>query len=375
MKAGRIAALDVLRGVAILGTFGTNVWIFTSPAGVAAIFAPGSAVETGLRMLSNGKFLSLLSIMFGIGLALQHASAQRRGARWPGWYLWRSALLFVEGTLHYVLVFEFDVLMFYALVSVLVAFLVGRGARVRRGWMIAAGTVHVLFVGFITAGLLTGHADLGTGKPVDTSSWPAQVLARVEYASTYRAEAVFVLPLSLVLFLAGAWLLRSGALENSARGTALRRRLMAWGFGVGVPLNVITAYAGVEWAMVERYVCAPIVAFGLLGGITALVLRMRDEAGPVRTGLTAIGRCALSCYILQNLVASVLCYRWGLGLTGGPLWTVGCFLLVSALMMAGACWWIGRFPRGPVETAWDWAYRLPRWSTRVGTASPVGPAG
>ena len=36
---GRIAALDVLRGVAILGTFGTNVWAFTHPQGVTGFLA------------------------------------------------------------------------------------------------------------------------------------------------------------------------------------------------------------------------------------------------------------------------------------------------------------------------------------------------
>ncbi|MEV0676180.1 DUF418 domain-containing protein [Actinosynnema sp. NPDC050436] len=365
--SGRIAALDVLRGVAILGTLGTNIWIFTDPAGPGGFLRGASGYgEALLRMVSNGKFLALLSILFGIGLAVQHRSAVRRGQRWPGWYLWRSALLMVEGALHFVLIFEFDVLMFYALVSVLVAFVVGRGARAVRGWLIGAAVVHLAVVGVVTLGLLAGQASLdGGGLAIDTSGWWAHVQSRLDHVVALRLEAVFVLPLSTVLFLAGAVLLRAGALEDSARGHRLQRRLVWWGLGAGLPLNVLTTLAGGAWFAVDRYLCAPLVAFGLLGGITALVHRMRAEPGVLRRGVTSVGRAALSCYIGQNLIASVLCYRWGLDLVGrfghlGVWFTVGMWAVVSALLLLGASWWMRRFHRGPVEAVWHWAYRAPQ---------------
>ncbi|STZ74668.1 Predicted membrane protein [Mycolicibacterium fortuitum] len=33
MSSTRLQSLDVLRGIAILGTLGTNIWIFTDPEG------------------------------------------------------------------------------------------------------------------------------------------------------------------------------------------------------------------------------------------------------------------------------------------------------------------------------------------------------
>ncbi|MFD1148524.1 DUF418 domain-containing protein [Saccharothrix hoggarensis] len=371
---GRIAALDVLRGVAILGTFGTNVWAFTHPGGPAGFLADfGDSGDALLRMISNGKFLGLLSILFGIGLAIQHDSAVRRGRKWPGWYLWRSALLMVEGLVHYVLIFEFDVLMFYAVVSVVVAYLVGRGPRVIRAWLVAFGAVHLFLVGVLTLGLLAGQAQVsGPGLTVSTASWWGQVESRIELFALFRAEGFFVLPLSAVLFLAGARLLRAGALENSPRGAKVQRRLMVWGLGVGVPLNVLTTLAGPNWFAVDRYVVAPLVAFGLLGGITALVHRMRPEPGFLRGGVAAVGRSALSCYIGQNVIASALCYQWGLDLARrgehlGAWLAVGLWFLVSALLLLGASWWMRRFERGPVEALWDRAYRAPQRERR-----PVG---
>jgi len=363
----RVEALDVLRGVAILGTLGTNIWIFTDPNGPAGVFAglAGAGVEQWLRFLANGKFLALLTLLFGVGLELQYRSARRRGARWPGWYLWRAALLLVEGLLHYVLVFEFDVLMSYAVTSMLVAYLIGRSDRAVRAWVIAAATLHVALVALLTVALMAAPAEQA---PVASDlfargSYPDQVAARLDQALPYRAEGIFIIPLGVVLFLLGSRLLRAGAFEDSARGARLRGRLMAVGFGIGVPLNVLSTLGGTDWFLVDRYLLPPLVALGLLALITTLV--HRGTAGPIRGGLTAVGRTALSCYVLQNVVAGVLCYGWGLGLAtrfadARPWWVVGAWAGISVLNVVLASWWLRRFDRGPLELVWHWAYRTPQ---------------
>ncbi len=135
---------------------------------------------------------------------------------------------------------------------------------------------------------------------------------------------------------------------------------MVVGLGVGVPLNVLSTFAGADWFLVDRYLMPPLVALGLLALVTTLV--HCGIAGPVRGGLTAVGRTALSCYVLQNVVASVLCYGWGLGLAtrfadARPWWVVGAWAGISVLNVALASWWLRRFDRGPLELVWQWAYR------------------
>ncbi|SDH59542.1 DUF418 domain-containing protein [Nonomuraea jiangxiensis] len=372
----RIDALDVLRGVAILGTLGTNIWIFTDPGGPANFLALGtdrSAAETFLRFLSNGKFLGLLTLLFGVGLELQYRSTVRRGLTWPGRYLWRAALLFAEGVLHYILIFEFDVLMGYAITSMLVAYLIGRSARAIRGWMIAAGTLHVLLVGLLTAVLLYG--EVGPAGPPTTlfsqGSWPEQVAARFRDLPIYRSELIFIIPMGIVLFLAGARLVRAGVFEE--RGARLRRWLTGLGLGAAAPLNLLTSFAGPAWFAVDRYLLAPLVALGLLGLITSIVLGLRGAPGVVRTALARVGRTALSCYVLQNLVASALCYGWGLGLAARldwlrPWWVPVAWAGICLLLVILASLWLRRHERGPLELAWQWAYQAP-WRNR--RATPV----
>lgn len=79
----RLVALDILRGIAILGTLGTNIWILTDPEGmVGYLHRLGTAPADGwmwaekvLQQLAQGKFLGLLTVMFGVGLAIQQVSA------------------------------------------------------------------------------------------------------------------------------------------------------------------------------------------------------------------------------------------------------------------------------------------------------------
>jgi uncharacterized protein len=367
VQRSRIAALDVLRGIAILGTLASNVWLFAVPGGALALFSgalvTADPVESGLRLLSNGKFLALLTLLFGVGIELQYRSAVRGGARWPGRYPLRALILFVEGFLHYLLVFEFDVLMGYAIGSLVVAHLVARSDRAVRVWtgVVAGGYVAIVLA--LTALLVAepdGPAAALTVDASGTASWPAEVAARLQYLPLFRIELLLIVPSTIVLFLVGARLRRAGAFADTAAGTRLRRRLMVVGFCGALPLNALTTFAGLDWFLVDRYLLPPFVALGLLGLVTTVVLHARRGPGPLRHGVAAVGRTALSCYVLQNVLASALCYEWGLGLASRladarPWWVVGLWAGICAVLLVAAPLWLRRFDRGPLELV---AHRL-----------------
>lgn len=361
----RIAALDILRGIAILGTLASNIWIFASPGGPGQWLSDGMAVadpaQRVLQAFANGKFLGLLTLLFGVGMELQYRSMVRRGLRWPGRYVLRAAILFVEGLVHYVLIFEFDVLMGYAIASVLAAYLIGRSDRVVRAWVGVIGGSYVAVLGLVTAYLVTAPSDPGTdargtgsGAVLSTGSWLDQVLMRLEHMALFRIELLLIVPSATVLFLVGSRLTRAGLFEMTDGGALLRRRLAWVGLGTGVPLNALTAWAGEDWFLVDRYLVPPLVALGILALGTTLVARAaasaRERRGLLRRGVEAVGRTALSCYVLQNLLASAICYDWGLGLGGGsPLQVVAVWAVVSAALMVLASLWLRRWPRGPIE--------------------------
>ncbi|MGO4613208.1 DUF418 domain-containing protein [Nocardia sp. 2YAB30] len=366
----RLVALDVLRGIAILGTLGTNIWILTNPEGlVGYLHELGESAggwmwtERVLQQLTQGKFLGLLTIMFGIGLAIQQRSATRAGRSWPGSYPWRAGLLFLDGLLNFVLVAEFDVLMGYAVTGLVVAFVLATGERAQRRWLVVAAGIHLamlMLIGFAIA--LAPQQDSTLREPLDPnpyadgSCWDL-VLFRLANAELFRAEAVFVFAMSVALFLVGVRLFHAGVFRPE--GTTIRRRLMIVGFGIAAPIDLAVGIAGGgDLILFTRYGTAPFVALGILSAVAEFYVR-RPRVGFVGRRFAEVGRTALSCYILQNLVASILCYGWGFGLAAHVSscyrvpFTVGVYLAVSLIIVIGAHLWLRRFERGPIEWLWN----------------------
>ncbi|MFI9615660.1 DUF418 domain-containing protein [Streptomyces sp. NPDC052023] len=364
---GRLPLLDVLRGVAILGTLMTNVWIFATPGSEWAFLrgAPMAGpldepVEALFRFLADGKFLALLTILFGVGLAVQYDSARRHGTPWPRGYRPRALFLFAEGTLHFVLVFGFDVLMGYAVTALLVARLLVCSERLRRVLMWVSLSLHVTLMSLITLALPADDSPSGGvwAEAVDLyahGSWPDQIAFRLENAIALRMEPVVTFGLLVFLFLLGVRLYRAGAFGPTERGRRLRARMAVWGLGVGLPFNAAAALGGEDFFFLGRYVAAPVVALGYLGLIGVVLDRGRLPAA-VTSGLSAVGRTALSSYVLQNVLCMLLCYGFGLGLAerfaaeDGPWWVMAMWAVVCALLVAASTLWLRRFPHGPLES-------------------------
>jgi uncharacterized protein len=87
-------------------------------------------------------------------------------------------------------------------------------------------------------------------------------------------------------------------------------------------------------------------------GLVGLVVE-HARRGHVMRAFESLGRTALSGYILQNLLASVICYGWGLGLAArfgqDPWFVPAVWLTISAILLVGSRLWLRRFSTGPAE--------------------------
>ncbi|MTE14392.1 DUF418 domain-containing protein [Nocardia sp. CT2-14] len=165
--------------------------------------------------------------------------------------------------------------------------------------------------------------------------------------------------MSIALFLLGAHLFRAGVFQPE--GARIRKRLLVIGFAVAAPIDLILGMVGGDLILVTRYGTAPLVSLGILA-LVAEFYAHRPAPGFVARRFAEVGRMALSCYILQNLVTGFLCFGWGLGLglvsaNARVPFTAGIYVLVCALMLCVAHLWLRRFDRGPVEWLWNLSYR------------------
>lgn len=365
----RIRLLDILRGFAILGTLGTNIWIFAYLGDISYVFTIEHAewwfsIEDFLRMfvlfLVNGKFLGLLTIMFGVGLELKYQQSLRKGTAWPGIYVWTLFILLIEGFIHYTLVFEYDVLMSYAVTAVIVSLIVKGGNKVIKRAMKIVGGFHVIFILFILGisvlSVLTG-GNISLGSMDDTvslyksGSWTEQIHHRLTNFWILRSEAIFIIPMNILLFLTGVCLMRSGAFSPDARGRKIRNKMLRIGLGLGVPLNLLIFIPGGVFDLPIRYCFAPILSIGYIALIARIV--ERNESYWLWSRLQAIGMMALSCYVFQNILSSIIFYGWGLD-AGGNLNSLTIILIwitISIIQIGFAALWLRKFHLGPMESA------------------------
>ncbi len=394
LRQERIEAIDILRGVAILGILIVNMQLFSMPEGLAA----AGTVDRLIYFFAQEKFKALFSFLFGVGLAVQMMRADARGAHFLPLYARRLCVLFLIGAAHFLLLWDGDILHDYALLGVVLLFF--------RRWspktlLVGAGVllaIPLLLYGLTTSYAITGHVnpqvkewiayeneaeDDGT---VDDFS---DAYSRGSYAEliTLRASE---LPRDmtpdtddayvLALFLLGLYAGRRRILHDISAHLPFIRRVQRWGLMIGVAGNVAFAVGGAfepsptsvtqNVGRLCLVVAAP--AMMLFYASTIILLTQREIWRRRLAPLAAVGRTALSNYLLQSLICTTIFYGYGLALFGkvgpsaGLLLTITIFLIQIPLSV----WWLRRFQFGPVEWLWRsltyWQRQPMRVSASVG---------
>jgi len=367
----RIQALDVLRGVAVAGILLANVLVFF---GIFMIPESRDPVARFVeRVLVDGKFYSIFSLLFGIGFGLQLA---RGGEAALPRFKRRLRVLLGIGAIHALLIWAGDILMLYALLGFTMPWFARKSNRELLRWtVILLAVPTALYVIALAAWILVGS---GTPPASDTGV-PAKILAIFEamgrggVKDALKGNLVFVairwadlvatvrFPKVLGMFVLGLWIVRAGIAQSPAthRATLVRWSLLGW--GVGLPTNVVAAWALHSWpylppslagllGVVMQAVGVPMLALGYAASVALLVVDGRR----LITVFAPLGRMALTNYLMHSIICVTLSYGFGLGLW----WRIGAAtamliaVAIIALQIPLSAWWLSRYRFGPVEWIW-----------------------
>ena len=173
-QSERIVALDVVRGIALLGIFMMNVEFFNRPlsdlGGGLAAGATGLDYWAGwfVHVFVRGKFWTMFSLLFGMGFAVMLGRAESAGRGFKAPYLRRTLALGVFGALHYIFLWAGDILFSYAMAAALLMVVFYARPRIL---FVLAGICGLLAAGFGLAAkfgheLLPWGAFMGIGAPL-----------------------------------------------------------------------------------------------------------------------------------------------------------------------------------------------------------------
>ncbi len=383
--AERLVVLDVLRGVALFGILVVNMGAFRGAAHPVVDEArfPGTTArlaEGVVTWLAQGKFFPLFSFLFGYGLIVQRARAGA-GGRWGPRIARRLIGLGVLGVLHGVLAFSGDILLTYALAgAVLVALALADDRTVRITAVVLVATSAVVTAA-TAAGLnalawadggaegIAGDAAVTAGRYRSGSFLTVTGQRAVELAiATVAQFPLGAFTTVLGVMAAGLLAGRAGLFSRPGRYRRPLERARAWGLAVGLVGGLVFAVvtgllggreptASITTAVFAATAVGTLTAPFLTAGLVASVALVRHRGrGRLLRALAPAGRMALTNYLAQSAVCSLLFSGYGLGWYGrvGPLAGLALATAVFAAQGLASHLWLRTFAVGPVEWLLRW---------------------
>lgn len=397
----RLESLDLLRGFALCGILLVNImpmgglWEGYHPALPATLANPDWSAWIVQHLFFQGAMRGLFTLLFGAGMLLITLRGEdgRGTIQSADVYFRRCMALLALGIFNAtVLLFPGDILYVYGLSGFLLfAF---RTASPRVLLSVAALLIVLLTVetGVVSyqqaAEMHRGQALLAQGAAVETLSEAARlpdpqmvqdetalrtggpagllkwsVRTWLDYAaSSYTITLVLE---SAAFMLVGMALFKLGVLSGR-RSLAFYLALAGVGYAVGLMINGAQAVVlwrsqvgAAAWASQTSY---ELGRFSVTLAHVGLVLALwkMNVLGVIGVGLRALGRMALTNYLLQSAIAALLFY--GLGLWGRldwwSLWALAAGIWTVQILFSVV--WLQLFAFGPLEWLLRWvAYGRP----------------
>lgn len=411
-ESERLLSLDVLRGFALLGILMVNMQSFTMPF-MRMMHDPSLAdgplseklASAFVKTFFEYKFISMFSLLFGAGFAVQLMRAEARtgaGKSVIPVYIRRLFVLMLFGAAHAFGLWYGDILLVYALGGfglLLFGFFKPKTLLIIAGVFLAVGILLSLLSGLAQVLMMgaageqmaqryeEGAALVASGEAkrgfdgIQQAQWDpnnpiwsyAETMAFkegpftdalafrvVSYAFMFMAGIFSFFWHVFAMFLLGAAMMKLQFFSPSR--AVWHKRLVLIALPVGLLLELANAVQG--WISGYDFSIMTIVMLPLheigsvvlcLGyiGVWCMIVD-RGWLKPVTAAIANVGRMALTNYIMQTVVSTFLMYWWGLAWFGdvSRVQMIQLVLAIYASQLALSVAWMSVFRMGPLEWLW-----------------------
>ena len=365
----RIEAIDLMRGVSLLGILLVNMLAFHSPLSYINPYSwfsgsPNAEVYGFIDIFVQGSFYPLFSMLFGYGLALQLLRAEQKGQAFAPLAVRRLSVLLVFGIIHAFFIWYGDILITYAVTGFLLLAMI----RLPSSWLVGLGAViytlpHALMLMLlfmavsIDPNYYTGMQEVQSSLAAYPTGTFAEIFSQRLNDWLYQNNFLnFLLLIMTILpyLMVGAAAAKWQLIERTVRYKKLWLGLATVPLAVGLILKITPFLFDTNYAFVylQNYFGGPLVAIGY-AAIIALAAQHSRVTRLLKPVIKA-GRMSLTIYITQSIIATTVFYSYGLGLYGqvnvltGTLMALGIF----AVQLIFAEIWFLKFTQGPLEMVW-----------------------
>jgi len=290
------------------------------------------------------------------------------------------------GAVHAFLIWVGDILIMYALLGFLLILFRKARPRTLLIWAIILLAIPLLFSIGSTALVAVGRMVPEGAAQIDQAFAQAEAGYLADLARAYRVYAggsfaeitgqriydysslglisFWALGFNvLAMFLVGLYFGKRQIFQDLAAHRPLFRKLLTWGLLIGIPGNALYATLIMNFprfeptwdlvlATVAQGIGAPLLSLAYLSALA--LLAERPVWGRRLKVLAPMGQMALTNYLLQSVICTLLFYSYGLGLFGkvGHAAGIGLTLVIYLLQIPFSRWWMQRFQYGPAEWLW-----------------------
>jgi uncharacterized protein len=377
----RLATIDILRGLALFGILAANIRGFSGPPVAyfnAQAFWPAlhdQIAQTFIATFVQGKFITIFAFLFGVGFAMQFDRAVARSGKFGWTWARRQFVLLLFGLTHGLLIWFGDILLDYAIAGFFLLLFRKRRNKTLAVWALICLLVMPLLATSAFVAMRLGvkiprpprqTAEIAKAADVyENGTWLEVQSYRAKDAVRYNWAFFPVLFWNIQgLFLLGMLAWRKGFFRPSPESLPRYRTVMKWALFVGVTGNVAMAViirilgpspSPTTWlgfaTVPLRVIAVPALS---LGYMCVVILLCHDPAWRARLRrFGAVGRTALTNYLLQSVLGTLIFYGYGLGFFGiGPLGLLPLTVVIFTAQLFASAWWLERYRYGPVEWLW-----------------------